>query len=144
MLRILFLCVENAARSQMAEGLARQLLGPDVRVASAGSRPGRLNPHAVTVMAEIGIDIGGQHSKPVEAVDATDFDLVVTLCADEVCPVLPASIRRLHWPVPDPAGGAPGSDMGQVLVRFRAARDAIRARIEALAHERGLDPHRAE
>ena len=96
---------------------------------SAGSNPAPLNPHAVEAMAEIGIDINGQYSKSVDTIDPSGLDLVVTLCAEEVCPVLPGQVRRLHWPIPDPAAGDPGDPQA----RFRAARDLIRARIEDLA-----------
>ena len=135
MQRILFLCVANSARSQMAEGLARQVLGEQTEVLSAGSNPAPVNGHAVDVMAEIGIDITGQHSKSVDTIDLPGLDLVVTLCAEEVCPVLPGQVRRLHWPIPDPAVGEPG----EPEARFRAARDMIQERIEALAET--LQPH---
>jgi len=127
--RILFLCVANSARSQMAEGLARQILGEQTEVLSAGSNPAPVNRHAVDAMAEIGIDITGQHSKSVDTIDLPSLDLVVTLCAEEVCPVLPGQVRRLHWPIPDPAA----QDLGEPEARFRAARDLIQERIEALA-----------
>jgi len=127
--RILFLCVANSARSQMAEGLARRFFGDRAEVLSAGSDPAPVSPHAVEAMAEIGIDITGHHSKSVETLDPSALDLVVTLCAEEVCPVLPERVRRLHWPIPDPAGG----NHGEPQVRFRAARDLIQERIEALA-----------
>ena len=84
---ILFLCVANSARSQMAEGLARQLFDEDVRVQSAGSEPSRVNPYAIRTMAEIGIDITKQSSKSVETIDPANVVLVITLCAEEVCPV---------------------------------------------------------
>ena len=126
---VLFLCVANSARSQMAEGLARRILGERAKVSSAGSNPAPLNPHAVEAMAEIGIDITGQHSKSVEAIDPSGLDLVVTLCAEEVCPVLPGQVRRLHWPITDPAA----EDHGDPHARFCAARDLIRESIEALA-----------
>ena len=90
---LLFLCVANSARSQMAEGLARELLGADVRVMSAGSKPTTPNPLAIEVMAEAGIDISGQHSKSVDSIDPESVDTVVTLCAEEVCPVLPGRVR---------------------------------------------------
>ena len=112
----------------MAEGLAREMLGERADVSSAGSHPASVNPHAVEAMAEIGIDIAGQVSKSVDTIDVSELDLVVTLCAEEVCPALPGSVQRLHWPIPDPASGEPG-DPHQ---RFRAARDAIREKIEAL------------
>jgi arsenate reductase len=107
MKRILFPCVANSARSQMAEGLARHLLGDRVEVLSAGSQPSRLNPHAVEAMAELGIDISGHRSKSVDGIELAGIDLVVTLCAEEVCPVVPGRTRRLHWPIPDPATGDP-------------------------------------
>ncbi len=128
---VLFLCVANSARSQMAEGLARHLLGDEVRVMSAGSRPATVNPYAVEVMAELGVDLSSHASKSVDSIDTESVDLVVTLCAEEVCPVLPGRVKRLHWPIADPATTEPlpPETMRQ---RFRAARDEIRARIETL------------
>jgi arsenate reductase len=130
--RILFLCVANSARSQMAEGLARALLGDRVEAMSAGSKPSKVNPCAIEAMAEIGIDIAGQRSKSVDEIDTAGVDLVVTLCAEEVCPVLPGGVRRLHWPVPDPAAAQADLSPTERLRRFRSARDSIRERIEAL------------
>lgn len=97
--KILFLCVANSARSQMAEGLARHIFGSEVEVVSAGSQPSHLNPLAVEAMGELGIDISSHYSKAVDSLDAGSFDLVVTLCADEVCPILPGKVQRLHWPI---------------------------------------------
>jgi len=131
MKRILFLCVANSARSQMAQGLARGLL-PGISVLSAGSRPSSVNHHAIEAMAEVGIDISGQRSKPVEEVDSGSLELVVTLCAEEVCPVVPGRVRRLHWPIPDPASGDPSLTVEQLRARFRAARDQIAARLRVL------------
>ena len=102
-MKILFLCVANSARSQMAEGLARAVFGTRAEVFSAGSVPTRVNPHAVSALAEVGIDISGQTSKSVDDVNAGSMDLIITLCADEVCPVVPGRVKRLHWPLPDPA-----------------------------------------
>jgi arsenate reductase (thioredoxin) len=102
MKKMLFLCVANSARSQMAEGLARRQFGTDVEVLSAGSRPSRVNPYAIEAMSEIGIDIRGHHSKSVDDVDTGSVDLVITLCAEEACPILPGRVQRLHWPSPDP------------------------------------------
>lgn len=130
---ILFLCVANSARSQIAEGLARHLLGPDVRVQSAGSQPSRVNPYAVEVMREIGLDLGGHHSKPVDTIDASTVDTVITLCAEEVCPVFLGHARRLHWPIADPASDDPGLTRDELLARFRTAREQLRGRIEVLA-----------
>jgi arsenate reductase (thioredoxin) len=132
--KILFLCVANSARSQMAEGLARALFGGAAEVESAGSVPTRVNPNAIAAMAEVGIDISGHTSKSVTAVDAGSMDLIITLCADEVCPVVPGRVERLHWPLPDPAGAPPD----QALAKFRQVRDEIRARLEALGRERRL------
>lgn len=122
-MRILFLCVANSARSQMAEGLARALLGPEVDVLSAGSAPARLNPLAVDALNELGIDISHQRSKGVESIEPAGIDLVITLCADEVCPVFLGRARRLHWPLPDPAT----SDAAPQ--RFREVRDELKKRI---------------
>ncbi len=129
MKRILFLCVANSARSQMAEGLARHILGDRAEVLSAGSNPASVSPHAVEAMAEIGIDITGQCSKSVDTIDPSGLDLVVTLCAEEDCPILPGQVRRLHWPVSDPAAQSPGEPQA----RFREARDLIQEKIKALA-----------
>jgi arsenate reductase len=109
-MRILFLCVANSARSQPAEGLARALFGEPAKVASAGSRPAGVNPLAVAVLDEVGVDIRSHSSKAFDELPP-DFveglDLVVTLCAEEVCPTVPVKAERLHWPLPDPAGVAP-------------------------------------
>ncbi|MGV3591805.1 MAG: arsenate reductase ArsC [Gammaproteobacteria bacterium] len=133
MMRILFLCVANSARSQMAEGLARQLLGERARVQSAGSMPSHVNPYAIAAMAEIGIDIGGQHSKSVDTIDPASVDLVITLCAEEVCPILPGNVKRLHWPIADPASSDPALTPDDLRARFRTAREQISARIAVLA-----------
>lgn len=125
MTRLLFLCVANSARSQMAEGLARHLFGDRVSVQSAGSEPTRINPQAVEALADIGIDISGQHSKSVDEIDADTVDLVITLCADEVCPAFLGKAQQLHWPFPDPAGAEDEPDA------FRTVRDQIRARLES-------------
>ena len=127
---LLFLCVANSARSQMAEGLARARFGPRARVASAGSWPTAVNPLAVAALDEVGIDIREQRSTSVDDVDPATVDVVVTLCAEEVCPVFPGRVRRLHWPMPDPAG-APGSE-AERLERFRAVRDEIARRLADL------------
>jgi len=130
--RILFLCVANSARSQMAEGLARKVLGADFEIMSAGSRPSKVNTYAIEAMAEIGIDISGHRSKPVDEVDPAGIDMVVTLCAEEVCPVLPGRVRRLHWPIADPASSDPSLAPADLRARFRAARDQIAARVQML------------
>lgn len=133
-MKILFMCVANSARSQMAEGLARQFF-PNAEVESAGSHPGHLNPMAVKVMKEVGIDISNHFSKSTAEL-APEFlanlDYVITLCAEEVCPVLPSRAQRLHWPLPDPATKETLSDEER-LRRFRVARDAIRERLKAFS-----------
>jgi len=129
---LLFLCVANSARSQMAEGLARALFGDRVRIQSAGSRPSAVNPYAIEVMREVAIDLAAHRSKSVDEIDAATIDTVITLCAEEVCPVFLGAKRRLHWPIPDPASTDPSLSRDDLLTRFRAARDSIRARLENL------------
>jgi arsenate reductase len=114
---ILFLCVANSARSQMAEGLARAMAPPGYRFLSAGSQPGELNPLAVRALAEEGIDISHHRAKGLDDAPLAEADVVVTLCAEEVCPVVPGAVRRLHWPLPDPALD---------LAAFRRVRDELR------------------
>ncbi len=133
---IVFLCVANSARSQMAEGLARARAPAGWRVFSAGSNPARLSSTAVQVMQEIGIDISAQFSKGTDDVPLEAADLIITLCADEVCPVVPGGrAKRLHWPLPDPA--AVMHDDTARLAAFRSVRDDLARRIEQL-----LDGHR--
>jgi len=133
---VLFLCVANSARSQMAEGLARELFGGAVSVQSAGSRPSRVNPWAVRAMAELGIDLSGHHSKSVDSIDPASVDLVITLCAEEVCPAFLGRATRLHWPLPDPDRKHEELSDEARLAHFRAARDEIRARLQRLWAER--------
>ncbi len=127
-MNLLFLCVANSARSQMAEGIARAKLGPDGRVQSAGSVPTKVNPLAIQALDEIGIDIRGQHSKSVDTIDPATVELVITLCAEEVCPVFLGQADRLHWPLPDPAAAPPE----EALDRFREVRDEIARRLAEL------------
>jgi arsenate reductase len=129
---ILFLCVANSARSQMAEGLARKLLGLRVAVQSAGSEPSHVNPFAVEVMREVGVDLTTHHSKSVQAIDPATVGTVITLCAEATCPVFLGKARRLHWPIPDPASKDPSIPREEMLARFRTARDQIQTRLEVL------------
>ena len=140
MTTIVFLCVANSARSQMAEGLARHMFGSGIMVLSAGSEPSGVNPYAVEAMAELGIDLSSQRSMSVDEIDIGAVDLVVTLCAEEVCPVLPGRVRRLHWPVPDPAPKDISLPEEVMRQRFRAARDQIRARLDSLKSMLDRDP----
>ncbi len=130
-MKILFLCVANSARSQLAEGLARQLL-PNAEIESAGSHPGKLNPYAVAVMKEVGLDISNHYSKAVDDLApafVAGLDYVITLCAEEVCPVMISKAQKLHWPHPDPATHSPLPE-AEALQRFRVARDAIREKLQ--------------
>lgn len=132
---ILFLCVANSARSQMAEGLGRMILGGRVPVLSAGSQPGRVNPYAIEVMRELGIDLTTHHSKSVQTIHPEAIGTVITLCAEEVCPVFLGAVRRLHWPIPDPASTDSSIPRAEMLTRFRAARDTIHGLLERFAQE---------
>lgn len=134
---ILFLCVQNSARSQLAEGIARFLAPPGVTVSSAGSSPAFVRPQAIQVLREIGIDISAQRSKAIEAIEAVSVDAVVTLCAEEVCPVFLGSAVRLHWGLPDPAK-APGDDEPR-LNAFRATRDELFRRLKFMFEGWELD-----
>ena len=127
---ILFLCVANSARSQMAEGIARSLAPKGVRVSSAGSVPSFVRPHALQVLKEIGIDISGHRSKGLGSIDAGSVDAVITLCAEEVCPVFLGKAVRPHWGLPDPARET--GDEGRKLAAFRSVRDELRRRLELL------------
>ena len=132
---ILFLCVANSARSHMAEGLARRMF-PGLRIQSAGSRPSHVNPYAIEVLAEEGIDARAHSSKSVQDIDPASVDLVITLCAEEVCPVFLGQCERLHWPIPDPASEDPALSPGALRARFRAGRDEIQKRLETFKAER--------
>lgn len=138
MKKIVFLCVANSARSQIAEGLAKNILREKADVMSAGSIPsGKVNPLAVEVMREIGIDLATHRSKSMGDLPADftrELDYVITLCAEEACPILPsAKAVKLQWPHPDPAGAA-GSHEDQ-LQAFRAAREAIASKLRDFAEK---------
>ena len=124
---LLFLCVANSARSQMAEGIARSLAPEGVKISSAGSKPSRVNPVAVRALDELGIDIRVHTSKSVDDISPDGVDAVVTLCAEEVCPVFLGKAHRLHWALPDPAGV--GSTEEEQLQAFRDVRDELRRRL---------------
>ncbi|MEJ8567737.1 arsenate reductase (thioredoxin) [Elongatibacter sediminis] len=132
---ILFLCTGNSCRSQMAEGWGRHLNNNGLEFSSAGIEAHGKNPRAIQVMAEAGVDISGQESTIVSPAMLDQANLVVTVCghADEHCPILPSGVRKLHWPLEDPARAAGGED--EVLNVFRATRDDIRERVETLIRE---------
>ncbi len=130
-LNILFLCVANSARSQLAEGLAKAIFGENAAIESAGSEPsGKVQPWAFEVLKEEGIDISKNWSKSIQDLSPAfidNLDYVITLCAEEVCPALPSKAQRLHWPIKDPAGVSEA----QKPQAFRIARDEIRNRLMA-------------
>ena len=131
-MRILFLCVGNSCRSQMAEGLLKDMR-PDIEVMSAGSKPCCVHPTAIRAMSEIGIDISKQQSKHVDAFAGQDFDYVITLCAeavDQICPTFPGKAHHfIHWAYPDPVYAEGQGD--EALNVFREVRDQIKAGIES-------------
>lgn len=135
MLKVLFLCTENACRSQMAEGLVNHYLAGRVKAFSAGVRPTKVNPRAIQVMAELGIDIRRQYSKSVDHLAGEQFDLVITVCdaAREECPVLPGP-EMLHKSFSDPAR-ATGSEE-EIMTEFRRVRDDLKERLIPLLAER--------
>jgi arsenate reductase (thioredoxin) len=128
--RVLFLCTHNSARSQMAEGMLRNLAGGRFEVMSAGTEATHLRRQAIKVMNEIGIDISGQESKTLARYLGQPFDYVITVCdeANEACPVFPGAKNRLHWSLEDPSR-ADGSEEERLAV-FRRVREEIRERIE--------------
>lgn len=134
--RVLILCTGNTARSQMAEGLLRALAGDRLAVFSAGTRPSVVNPLAIEVMGERGIDISGHRSKHLDEFRAQPFDYVITVCdsAAETCPVFPGRAQRIHWSFPDPA--AVGGSDAERRAAFREVREAIEARLRAWLAER--------
>jgi thioredoxin type arsenate reductase len=135
---ILFLCVANSARSQLAEGLAKSIFGENAKIESAGSEPsGIVHPWAVKVLNEIGIDISKNKSKSTHEIALSfyaNLDYVITLCAEEICPVLPSKAKRLHWPIKDPAS----ADENAKADAFRRARDEIKDLVLKFKGELGL------
>ena len=138
-MHLLFLCTGNSCRLQMAEGWARQFAPPGWQVESAGIERHRKNPRAIAVMQEAGVDISAQESTQVTDAMIDSADVVVTVCghADEHCPVLPAGTRKEHWPLDDPAR-ATGSEEA-IMAVFRATRDDIRRRVQALIERLAQD-----
>jgi arsenate reductase (thioredoxin) len=135
-MNILFMCVANSARSQLAEGLARTIF-PKAHIQSAGSDPGQLNPYAVEALREIDIDISNHFSKAFADLNpdfSGNLDYVITLCAEEVCPMVLSKAQRLHWPIQDPASKEPLAPE-EFKRRFREARDLIRSKLEKFKSE---------
>jgi arsenate reductase len=132
---VLFLCTGNSCRSQMCEGYAKAAFGEDWGVLSAGIEAHGKNPRAIAIMAEDGLDISAQESTVLTDEMIAQTDYFVTVCghADEHCPVLPPGKTRIHWPLPDPAK-ATGSEE-EIMAQFRAVRDDVKQRVQALASE---------
>ncbi|HAK60628.1 MAG TPA: arsenate reductase [Nitrospiraceae bacterium] len=130
MLKVLFLCTGNSCRSQMAEGIGREYGRGLIEVHSAGLLPAGVNPYAIRVMNEIGIDISGQTSKAIDAKILGGMDVIITLCghAEQLCPTTPLESKRLHWPIDDPVGTVGTEE--KILREFRRARDEISAKIK--------------
>ena len=134
-MRILFLCTGNSCRSQMAEGWARRLKGEIIEAYSAGIETHGLNPNAVKVMAEAGVDIAGQYSKHLSELKDIAFDWVITVCdrANESCPVFPGKVKRFHVSFDDPPRLAKDAQTEEeALVHYRRVRDEIRDFVDGL------------
>ena len=134
-LKILFLCTGNSCRSQMAEGFARHYGGDRFEVYSAGISPSGVNPKAVAVMKEVGIDISAQTSKAIDKNLLDQADFIITLCGDarESCPVVPGKVQKRHWALEDPARAEGTED--EIMDNFRAVRDQISKFVQELVTE---------
>ena len=137
-MKIMFLCTGNSCRSQMAEGLARELGKGKITAYSAGLNPHGVNPKAIAVMKEIGIDISSQQSKSIDPELLQQMDIIITLCdnAAESCPLTPPNIKRLHWSLKDPAK-AIGTEE-EIMNEFRRVRDEITERIKLFLEEHSI------
>lgn len=139
---VLFLCTGNSCRSQMAEGWAKHLLGNELDAYSAGVEPHGMNAQAVKVMAETGVDLSSHHSKHIDELRNVSFDLVVTVCgnADQTCPSIPGTFKRVHRGFDDPPKLAAGASSDEeALGHYRRVRDEIRVFVER--ELRSLLPH---
>ncbi|MBX9767423.1 MAG: arsenate reductase ArsC [Bdellovibrionales bacterium] len=137
-MKILFMCVANSARSQLAESLAKQIFGSSAEINSAGSNPSKVNSLAIEVMKELSYDLTTHRSKTINDLPPwflVDLNYVITLCAEEVCPFLPSkTATKLHWPMPDPVGRV-GLSRDEQLKAFRDTREALKAKILDLKSE---------
>ena len=136
MTRVLFLCVHNSARSQMAETYLKAFGGPDVEMESAGLEPGRLNPYVVRALQEDGFDISSHATQSVFDLYKAGrrYDYVITVCSKEAadrCPIFPGRAAKLHWPFPDPSTFKGTDD--EIMARVREVRDAIREKVREFA-----------
>ena len=133
--RVLILCTGNSARSQMAEGLLRDMTGDRIEVASAGVAPTHVRPEAVEVMKEIGIYISNSRSKSINEFLTQPFDYVITVCdnANQHCPIFAGASRRIHWSIEDPAAVVGDDEIR--LEAFRRARNELRERLQKFVEE---------
>lgn len=129
-MKILFLCVANSARSQMAEGLAKSILGDKYLIQSAGSKPSKVNPFAIKVLEEIGINIKSQYSKSVQDIAPDTVDIVITLCSEEVCPAFLGKAIKYDWALKDPANESLSDE--EQLKLFREIREQIKDKLQNL------------
>ena len=129
--KVIFICTGNSCRSQMAEGLLRDMAGDRFEVFSAGSHPSRLHPASIIVMAELEIDISNHSADSIDKYLDKDIDIVITVCdnARQVCPVFPGNVKRIHWSIDDPfhGWGAEPSD----LIPYRETRETLKDRLES-------------
>jgi arsenate reductase len=125
--KLLFMCVHNSARSQLAEAIARHCAPAGVTVISAGSHPAFVRPQVLQALEEAGISTKGLYSKAVDDIDVSGVEAVITLCAEEVCPVYLGKAHRLHWGLPDPAKVEPED---KKLEAFRQTRDELMKRLK--------------
>ncbi|MBI5634266.1 MAG: arsenate reductase ArsC [Nitrospirae bacterium] len=130
MIRVMFLCTGNSCRSQMSEGYARVLGKGLIDAHSAGLTPAGLNERAIAVMKEDGVDISEHESKEIDPDFLLSMDVIITLCgnAEASCPMTPPHIKRIHWPIDDPAQAAGTEE--EIMAAFRKTRGEIRARVE--------------
>ena len=134
--KIIFICTENACRSQIAEDLMRHLAHDKYEVYSAGSHPTKIHPAAITVMNELGIDISFHSSDPISLFKNESMDIVVTVCdnANKTCPVFPGKVDRIHWTIKDPSKN--WNPSSKDLINFRKTRDDLKKRIKNLLKSR--------
>jgi len=135
MLKVMFLCTGNSCRSQMAEGIAKTYGNGLLEAYSAGLYPSNINSNAIKVMQEIGIDISEQESKFIDSTLVKQMDYIITLCSDaeKSCPATPPEIKRIHWPIDDPAKAVGTKE--EILKEFARARNKIKDRIEKFIME---------
>lgn len=130
--KVLFVCTGNSCRSQMAEGILRDIAGNQFEVFSAGSHPSRVHPMSIAILAEWGIDISHHTSDFIDMYLDEGIDIVITVCdnANEICPIFPGEVQRIHWSIDDPFHGWGNEE--QFKNRYRETRNDIKARIEKL------------